>query len=472
MSNFNNDKPQNHNDTTEHNQGSYCSDRDMKALLDMTRALGVACQLDSLLEMVVSCAMKLLRAERATLFLYDAQKEELYTRIAANVEGFRISINTGIAGVAARTMQTVNIPDAYKDDRFNRSVDDRTGYKTRSILACPLRDYDGRLVGVLQVLNKCKGSFNQHDIDLAEALSAQAGVAIQRTYLLNEYLEKKRLEQAMETAREIQQHLMPSAAPPLNGFDITCWNRPCDQTGGDYSDFMLLNDNRMMITLGDVTGHGVGPALISSSIRAMLRAMCSLNMSIPEVMSRVNNLMTNDMPGGRFVTVFLGTLNAETSCLTYCSAGQGPLLWYRADSDTIQKKGARNIPIGIIPDWTMISDEIPGTKPDNTSTKTTARTSGKISGTTPDELTDTQSGVIIENIVMNSGDIFVLLTDGFYEWKGDDGKLFGTERVCKIIQQNKGLNATDILSAIRNAVENFSGEHQDDDLTAIIIKKL
>lgn len=407
--------------------------KDTRALLEMSRALAATCELDTLLQMVIDYSMELLDAERATLFLYDKDNEELYSRLAEGVDEIRISISTGFAGAAARTLQVVNVPDAYKDDRFNPAIDKKTGYRTRSILACPLMNYEGQLEGVLQVLNKRDGPFDSNNIAMAEAFSSQAGVAIQRAHLLEHYLEKQRLEDSLRVAKEIQEGLLPSEAPPLPGYDIACWNRPCDATGGDFSDFLLLDEQHLMITLGDVCGHGVGPALVSCATRAMLRALSSVKNDVYSVISRVNSLMTSDLPDNRFVTAFLGILDAEESQMTYCSAGQGPLLWLQASTGQVKILGADGIPIGIL-----------------------------------DEFID----MPVQQIPLGQGDLFVLLTDGFYEWAGPQGELFGTERVIKTLQENHHHSAKEILQTVKASVEQFAETEQADDLTAIVIKKM
>ncbi len=406
--------------------------KNTQALLEMARALGTTCDLDRLLQMVVSYSMELLDAERATLFLYDREKEELYSRIAEGTEEIRISVNTGLAGAAARSLEIVNVPDAYKDPRFNQDVDKNTGYLTRNLLSCPLTDYDGKLVGVLQVLNKKQGAFSESDTSLAAAFSAQAGVALQRASLIEEHIEKQRLEDSLRIAKEIQEELLPSEAPTLPGFDIACWNRPCDETGGDYCDFLALDGERLVVTFGDVTGHGVGPALVSCATRAMIRALSSVNDEIETVMYLVNNLLSEDLPENRFVTVFLGLLDGPSSQLHYCSAGQGPLLRLHAETHQVDTLGANGIPMGILADF----------------------------GPFP-----------LEKIIMQPGDLFALLTDGFYEWAREDGELFGVERVIEIIQANQSRSAMEILFAVKEAVEAFTDTKQADDLTAIIIKK-
>jgi sigma-B regulation protein RsbU (phosphoserine phosphatase) len=250
---------------------------------------------------------------------------------------------------------------------------------------------------------------------------------------MEEYLEKQLMDNAMKVAREIQQKLLPSKSPPLEGFDIACWNRPCDSTGGDFCDFISTDKKRLMLSLGDASGHGIGPALVSCTARAMIRALWSDNCDIEEVTRKVNRLMEADLPDNRFITAFLGVLYSETGQLHYCSAGQAPMLWLHTDSGDVDILAANTFPMGILPDIGNIKTQ---------------------------------------KALMQKGDVFALLTDGFYEWARSNEERFGVERVVEVITANGEKNATDILNAIRTAVEEFADTKQTDDLTAIIIKKV
>ena len=153
---------------------------DLELMLQITRALGAATELQELLEIIVDAGMRMLDAERGSVFLYDAESRELFSVVSTGADGIRFSIDKGIAGAAALSMQVINVPDAYADERFNQEIDKKTGFRTRNILSCPLTGYDGELTGVLQLLNKKQGPFTDYDQQLAEALGSQAGVARQR----------------------------------------------------------------------------------------------------------------------------------------------------------------------------------------------------------------------------------------------------------------------------------------------------
>ena len=173
--------------------------QDRQALLQIARAIMQERDLGRLLGFIMQSATELLAAERSTLFLIDTKTQELWSRVAqgAEVREIRLPIGTGIAGCVARTRETINIPDAYADPRFNQATDRKTGYHTRSILCLPLFDRANDPLGVLQVLNKRCGVFTAADEELLTALSSLASVAIENAQL---YEETKRVFKSLVQA--------------------------------------------------------------------------------------------------------------------------------------------------------------------------------------------------------------------------------------------------------------------------------
>ena len=152
-----------------------------RKLIELSRRLAATGDLQSILSTVIDALRDLLDADRATVFEFDPRTNELFTQVAHGIGDaadapsvIRIPMGAGIAGAAATSKRIVNIPDAYADERFNRSVDQRTGYRTRTILAIPLLDHDGVMVGVAQVLNRREGVFTDEDEMLPEGLAANA----------------------------------------------------------------------------------------------------------------------------------------------------------------------------------------------------------------------------------------------------------------------------------------------------------
>jgi serine/threonine-protein kinase len=153
----------------------------MHLLLETTHRLMSATDLDTLLRLISETTTRLANAERATVFLIDEERGELWSKVAMGegVGEIRFGVGKGIAGTVAQTGETINIPDAYADPRFNRDVDRRTGYRTRNLITFPMKSQDGRVLGVFQVLNKREGAFVAEDAEALAALAASAAVAVE-----------------------------------------------------------------------------------------------------------------------------------------------------------------------------------------------------------------------------------------------------------------------------------------------------
>ena len=406
---------------------------DMQVILRVARSMAATLELNTLLTQILDSLREVLSAERATLFLYDAATNELYSKISHDLREIRFPANRGIAGAAAQSRTTINIPDAYTDARFNPDVDKQTGYRTRCLLTVPLIGLENKLVGVVQVLNKIEAVFTRYDERLAEALAAQVGVAIQRAQLMEHFVRKKEIEQSLRIAREIQQNLLPKVAPRVKGYDIAGWCQPADEAGGDCFDFRLLPSGRLAVTVADVTGHGVGPALVMAETRALLRVIAGYVDQVDKVLASANALLCDDLSDGRFVTTFFGLLDPTTHVLEYASAGHGPLFWYRAADRQVTATDSTGIPLGFI--------EVL-----------------KIAPAPP--------------FAFEPGDMGIFLTDGFPEARDASGAFFGEERLKQLIVENAHRPAKELIKELATAVHQFRGPRpQLDDWTAVVVKR-
>jgi len=179
-------------------------------LLEIMCSLAAERDLDVLLQKIMQKTSEVMDADRSTLFLVDEAKQQIWSKVAqgAALNEIRVPVGTGIAGHVAKTGETVNIPDAYQDPRFNPDVDRHTGYHTRTILSMPMRNRERKILGVLQVLNKRNGAFTADDEELLEAFSSQAAIAVQNA-LLNEELRKRMQtsEILLNVMREVSKEL-------------------------------------------------------------------------------------------------------------------------------------------------------------------------------------------------------------------------------------------------------------------------
>jgi serine phosphatase RsbU (regulator of sigma subunit) len=242
-----------------------------------------------------------------------------------------------------------------------------------------------------------------------------------------------RVRQDLDTARSIQEGLFPDAPPATAQFDIAGWNRPADETGGDYFDWQELPDGKLAISLADVSGHGLGPALLMAVCRAYARATTPGVANGAELLARLNQLLAADVPEGRFATYVIARLDPVTSRMELASAGHGPLFLYRARTDDFHPLRAQGLPLGMFP---------------------VARY------TTPVE------------VEMAPGDLLLLVTDGFFEWINAQGEQYGAARIESEIRAGRDLPAAELIARLYQSVLEFAaGTTQADDLTAVVVKR-
>jgi len=200
--------------------------RNLTILLEVSKALASQVRLDDLLGTIIGKTAEVLDADRATLFLYDQARDELWSKTADQLEikEIRFAAGVGIAGDVARTRAVANIPDVYDDARFNPDFDKQTGYRTRSVLCMPLIGSQNEIIGVIQVLNKKnQGGFDQEDESLLSGLNAHISVALERASLIEAYIEKDRdLEIQNNAKTKMIDHLSHELKTPLAVMSASC----------------------------------------------------------------------------------------------------------------------------------------------------------------------------------------------------------------------------------------------------------
>ncbi len=278
-------------------------------------------------------------------------------------------------------------------------------------------------------------------IMLLLATGASVFVAAQvRTYVaaavreMQTRREHDKLKRDLEIAGEIQQGLLPPAMPQLEHYEFAAVCRPADQTGGDYFDWQELSRQRIVFSVGDVTGHGVGPALVTAACRAYVRATLGVQSSPVPLLGQVNDLLHKDIPEGKFVTLVLIDLDAQSHQFRLLSAGHGPTMLVRAGDGQIQTCNSQGLPLGLFEDQTM-EEPIQGN--------------------------------------LEPGDSIVAVSDGLFEWANDSDEAYGLERLEEVVRANRHESAEGILAAMERSVGDFVGDlPQQDDVTGLVIKRL
>jgi sigma-B regulation protein RsbU (phosphoserine phosphatase) len=260
-------------------------------------------------------------------------------------------------------------------------------------------------------------------------------VAVRKKAKYSKHLEK--IIAALNVAQEVQQSLLPQHPPKEMRFDISGGSQYCDETGGDYYDYIelpRLGSDVYAIAVGDVSGHGISSALLMASVRAYLRSRVMQSGSVAEIISDVNRLVSADtMETNQFMTLFFLVVEGQTGQLTWVRAGHDPAIVFSPDSDRFGELKGQGIPLGVEQDWQF-----------------------------------EESTALIK-----PGQILVLTTDGIMEAHNQDGDMFGKDRIKEVIRRNAGLDADGIRRAMFTAVEDFRGKApQEDDITLVVSKFL
>jgi len=248
--------------------------------------------------------------------------------------------------------------------------------------------------------------------------------------------ERERMQLSLNLAKEVQQNLLPKSNLKVNGFDIAGKSVYCDETGGDYYDFISIGDNdkqKIGVAIGDVSGHGISSALLMATVRSSLRQRASLTGNIAKIISDVNRQLVQDVEdSGQFMTMFFLALDTATRQLEWVRAGHDPGIVYDPASDSFSELGGSGIALGVDAEWIY---------EDNKKTD------------------------------FSNGQIIFLSTDGIWEARNKKGKMLGKEPILNVIRQNSSSDATQIIDAIFDNLDKLIGEMKiEDDITSVIIK--
>ncbi len=248
--------------------------------------------------------------------------------------------------------------------------------------------------------------------------------------------EQDRMRQSLSLAREVQQNLLPHKSPRIKWLDIAGKSIYCDETGGDYYDYITSDrrDNKQIgVAIGDVAGHGVSSALLMATVRSSLRQRSSLPGSVANIISDVNNQLVRDVEdSGQFMTMFYLNIDPIKMQAQWVRAGHDPAIFYDPGTDAFEELGGSGIALGIDEDWNY------------------------------KEYTKT---------ALKREQIIFLSTDGIWEAFNQKGEMFGKERIYDIIRKNSSLSADEIINIMLNSLESFQqGAPIEDDITLVVIK--
>lgn len=291
----------------------------------------------------------------------------------------------------------------------------------------------GRKVAVIGVGNRANNKpFTESDYNFLKSLSNLAINSIQRTYLLEERIEKERMEEELSLAKSIQDKLLPDQIPNIEGLDLSAITVSSYHVGGDYYDIAQTPDGNHIFAIADVTGKGFAAALLMANLQSMLHILLPFDITLPVATERINNLIFQNTPSDKFITFFWGKYHHNSRIFRYVNAGHNPPLLLKDGSNSFRELSEGGLLLGALESMM------------------------------PYESVD---------ILLNSGDIVVCYTDGINEAQsGDIEEEFGVERLKETILENRYKSSEEIRDSIIEKVNRFAGSTQFDDLTLLIFK--
>jgi serine phosphatase RsbU (regulator of sigma subunit) len=387
--------------------------------------------LPEILETIMDLARRAVPFERGLLILTDGDRlVPQVIRVPPDEAGSTISVSRTIANRVLRNKESILTSDALLDDRFRQghSVE---AQQLRSVMCVPLWN-NREVIGLIYVDNRHRaGLFTEDNLRLMAHLANVAAVKIENARLFEQVVAAERMEQELQKAAEIQDHLLPSQGPPIPGYEVFGSSVPCRAVGGDYFDYIELPGGRYAIGLGDVAGKGLPAALLMCMFQASLQALCEMGLPPEETISRLNRLLCRRLPPNRFVTFFFGVLDPARHTLTYVNAGQNPPCRLGGD-DAIDRLPATGPPLGLFAGAAF-----------------TART-----------------------FELVPGDVVLCFSDGATEGRSASDEEFGEERLINIVRQSRGEKPEEIVHRATSAVEQHSAASpRQDDTTLVVLKR-
>jgi serine phosphatase RsbU (regulator of sigma subunit)/pSer/pThr/pTyr-binding forkhead associated (FHA) protein len=391
--------------------------------------------LPELFELILNLIFEAVPAERGAILLLEGTPPQPVIKASRSREGAPIAkVSRSITRKVIQDRVVLILSNVLENASF-RAQDSILSTGIRSAVCVPLLFTPGEgkpdeVIGLVYLDTlRTIHSFEKDDVEVLTALANVAAVKIENVRLLEESLEKRRMEEDMRRAAEIQRGLLPTAPPQVTGYGLVGSNSPCRTVGGDYYDF-ALHEGRLLLALGDVSGKGTGAALLMTVLRAAVRGHWA-DGSVSEAMGRINKTVCQNVTEGKYVTFVMARLDPESGRLTYVNAGHNAPLLVRAGG-AVEPLEEGGMVLGMF-----------------------------------------ESVPYAEGIVeLRSGDALVIFSDGVTETFNPAGDEFGSEMLVQVVLGGRALPASALENEILAELERFAaGAKATDDRTIIVLKR-
>lgn len=405
---------------------------ELAMLNDLAREIGASRNAETIMDRIIKRSLRALEAEQAVITLVGTQEHEtmktLVRAMVTSTEHEKFHVNQNLLGWMHLNKRPLLSNSPASDERFRGITWDPS---IRSILCVPLM-VKSELKGVLTAYNKKgEGQFTEEDQRLLTIIAMQSAQVIENARLYEEEQAYLRMQEEVRLAAVIQAELLPGTAPTIPGYEIAGRSIPAQQVGGDYFDFIPVDDRRIAICLGDVSGKGLPASLLMANLQATLRGQTLMDVRADECVRRSNLLLFRSTDPEKFATLFYGVLDFVSHQLTFSNAGhENPFLFNHVES-TVRLDAGGTV-LGAVEGLTYEQDTVP----------------------------------------FGVGSTLVIFSDGITEAFAADGGQFGEEKLIPLLAKHKDESADRIIDRIVEGVRKHAGGYpQTDDLTLVVVRR-
>lgn len=419
------------NDLEEENRILRRAVEELSILNEIASAISSTMEVEKITNLILSKCIKKIDVEQGTVTLLKEDVSnpfKTFVRVEdSTARGLPYHFGISLAGWMLKNQKPVLTNDLGSDPRF-RGVN-REEIKVRSMLCVPLK-VKNRLIGLFSLFNKKKGAFTADDQRLLSIIAIQSAQIIENARLYEEEKRLQQMEEDLKTAKNVQLSLLPKENPRLPDIDIAGFSLPAREVGGDYYDFINLDQDHLGIVIADVSGKGMPAALLMANLQATLRGQALTNYAPSQCVAKSNSLLCRSVETGKFVTLFYGILNTKEKSFTYTNAGHCYPLIFNSKGK-FRKLEEGGLILGVL-------DNYPYQQ---------------------------------KRIILEPGELILLFTDGISEAFNKRKEQFEEERLIKVVQENFHLDAKGISQRILDSVIAFQKDvPQSDDLTLVVVK--
>lgn len=407
----------------------------LELLYRLSQAFNSSLDLSEVLNRVIDEVIAVLHAERGFIMLVEPDGTQTF-RAARGLDQRTIDhpqsqVSQSVLRKVMQEGQSILTNDAQSDTRFNtrQSV---MMLGLRSILCVPVKIKE-RVVGVVYADNRFEtGIFTPADLDLLAAITSLAAISIENARLYQMAVEKGRLQQELEMAREMQVSFLPETVPEVQGWEFAAHWQPAREVAGDYYDFIPAGAENLGLVIADVTDKGAAAALFMVFSNSIVRASVYPNLSPAESMANANRLISEKSPDSMFVSLVYLLLNPRTGQAVYVNAGHNPPLFYQRSTGSLHPLSRTGMVMGVDAD-------------------------------TPYEQRE---------LHLSEGDFLLLFTDGLTDAINRRGEAFGLSRVEAVLREQAHAAADDLIAYLLDALFQHTGPTQPlDDITIVLVKR-